>query len=204
IIFLFVLSFIVIGCSWNEEMEGNTANHTSDTESVEKDTGSDVVTIQDKGFDQADLAFYTLMNQLNIILQMEVTENEKDLAYLEEQMVYFENINVNLQKMIELYAMSLLGEEKNYFVPDEKLLSAVQTFNEKINKSERAVETVKSFGEENYNRNIEEYIRQTMLRDRIAGELEKQLKEENKDAGEREINYLLEKEFEELYSSQLA
>src|SRR5690625_2137133 len=151
-----------------------------------------------------DLEFYTLMNRLKITLQMDVTKNDEEFSYLKEKVTYYENINVNLQSLIELYAMSLLAEEKNYFVPDEKLRDAVEDYNEQVAGNEEATEPVDSFGREKYNRNIEEYIRETILRDRIAGELEAELQEENPEAEEKEINYLLEKKFEDLYMDQLS
>src|SRR5690625_6706677 len=72
------------------------------------------------------------MNQIKLILQIDIEEGDDTIAYLEEQRTYYDNINVNLQSMIELYAMSLLAEEKNYFVPEDKLQTAIKKYNEKV------------------------------------------------------------------------
>ena len=200
IIFLLMLSLFLIGCTTSAE--SNT--ETTEEEQPVETNDSRVVTIQEKTFEMDDLDFYTLMNKVKLMLQKEADANENNVSYYEEQLEYYENINVNLQSLIELYAMSLLAEEKNYFVPDEKLRDAVEDFNEQVAGSEEATELVEEFGREMYNRNIEEYIRETILRDRIAGELEAELQEENPEAMEREINYLLEKKFEDLYMDQLS
>src|SRR5690625_3932542 len=149
IVFLLVLSFFLISCSTSAE----TNTETNEVEQSEETNDSRVVTIQEKTFEMDDLDFYTLMNRLKIALQMDETKNDEEISYLKEQVTYYENINVNLQSLIELYAMSLLAEEKNYFVPDEKLRDAVEDFNEQVAGNEEATELVDSFGREKYNRN---------------------------------------------------
>src|SRR5690625_2068647 len=158
----------------------------------------------EKIFDKEDISFYNVMNKIKLILQIDVAEGDDKIAYLEEQRTYYDNINVNLQSMIELYAMSLLAEEKSYFVPEDKLQTAIKEYNEKVSNVAEANKLIEEYGQEKYNRNIEEYIRQTILRDRIAKELEEELMEENPDVGKEEINYLLEDKFEDLLMAQIA
>src|SRR5690625_6998467 len=102
------------------------------------------------------------MNQIKLILQIDIAEGDDTIAYLEEQRTYYDNINVNLQSMIELYAMSLLAEEKNYFVPEDKLQTAIKKYNEKVSNVAEATKLIEEYGQEKYNRNIEEYIQQTI------------------------------------------
>src|SRR5690625_1494754 len=108
IVFLLVLSFFLISCSTSAE----TNTETNEVEQSEETNDSRVVTIQEKTFEMDDLDFYTLMNRLKIALQMDETKNDEEISYLKEQVTYYENINVNLQSLIELYAMSLLAEGK--------------------------------------------------------------------------------------------
>lgn len=197
IVILFTFVFLV-GCSANAEQETPAPKDDASDEAED----SRVVTIGDKTFDRDDLAFYTLMSQIKLTLEKTAAKSESERTYYEEQLAYYENINVNLQSLIELYSMSLLAEEKNYFVPEEKLHDAVVSFKEKVGKNDESTALVEDFGLEKYNRHIEEYIRQTILRDRVVKELEAELKEEKPEATEREINYLLEKKFEDLYMDQ--
>lgn len=182
----------------------------SEGQDVERDRDEKVITIDDKTFVYEDLEFYKLMNEIKVDLQvakdleeLAADKQEDRKAYAEEELEYYENVNVNLQSLIELYAMSALAAEKNYFVPDEKLENLVAEFTEKVKENEAANERLEAYGEQEYNQNIREYIRQTALRDRIAGELREELEEEHPDASEAEISYLLEEKFEALYSDQL-
>ncbi len=50
---------------------------------------------------------------------------------------------------------------------------------------------------------MNEYMRQSLLRDRVVEDLEKELKKEKPKATEPEINFELHKDFEELYMDQL-
>lgn len=203
---ILLLALFLIGCTSNaatEDTEQASADETAETAETEQTADGKVVTIQDKTFDDDDLEFYTLMNKLKLILEMNEAESDDQTEYLEEQQTYYDNVNVNLQSMIELYAMSLLAEEKNYFVPDEKLQKLVKEFKEKVEKVEEATALIETFGEKKFNRNIEEYIRQTTLRDRIAGELKEEIEEENPDAIKDEILYMLEEKFEDLLMDQI-
>src|SRR5699024_2449624 len=143
--FLLLLSFsLLIGCSTNAQSntEQNDGEEAQSEQQTELQTDEDVVTIEDKTFTGDDLDFYTTMNQLKLVVQIESAEDDNTVAYIEEQRTYYENINVNLHSMIELYAMSLLAEEKNYFVPDEKLLAAVDDFNDNIQEVDEAVDLI--------------------------------------------------------------
>src|SRR5699024_11870096 len=94
----------------------------------------------------------------------------------------------------------------------DRIVTGVQTcaipiledFNNNIEEVDEAVELIDEYGEQQYNRQIEEYIRQTMLRDRVAQELEEELIEENPEAIEEEINYLLEDKYDDLLMDQMS
>lgn len=199
---LIISSLLLGGCT--TPSEGSNEEVVEESEKKEIASDSKVVTINGKTFNEDDLEFYTLINKVKIQLQVAESNDEDQRTYYEEQLEYYDNINVNLQSLIELYAMSLLAEEKNYFVPDEKLQDAVKKFNEQVENNEASISLIESYGREKYNRNIQEYVRQTILRDRIAKELEEEVLEEKPDAEEAEISYFLEDKFEELYAAQIA
>lgn len=199
---LIISSLLLGGCA--TPSEGSNEEVKEESKKEENASDSKVVTINGKTFNEDDLEFYTLINKVKIQLQVVESNDEDQRTYYEEQLEYYDNINVNLQSLIELYAMSLLAEEKNYFVPDEKLQDAVKKFNEQVENNEASISLIESYGREKYNRNIQEYVRQTMLRDRIAKELEEEVLEEKPDAEEAEISYFLEDKFEQLYAAQIA
>lgn len=211
--FIFLLIVILlIGCSAqeNQTKDEDESKEQSEHEMVEneqEDKNSDddeVVTIGDKTFYQEDLGFYTLMNKVKITLEMDAAKNEEEADYYKEQLDYYEHINANLQSLIELYGMTLLAEEKNYFVPDDKLTEAVKKYDEQIQKNENAVRLIEQFGKEKYEQRIEEYIRQSILRDRIVNELKENIEKDNPDVEEREVNFMLEKYFQELLMDHIS
>jgi len=199
-LFILVLVVLMTGCATDSETKETQSNSSDEVTFKE----GKVVSVKDKTFYEEDLDFHTLMNKIKLLLQKEVTEDEEQLEYLDEQIEYHDNINVNLQSMIELYAAALLAEEKNYFIPDDKLLKEVGKYKEQIDEADEAVEMVEDFGREKFNRNIEEYVRQTLLRDRVVADLEENLKEDNPDAEDREINFYLAKEYDDLIEDQIA
>lgn len=186
--------------SVQEEPDEKSQDNTEE----QRQDDAKVVTMEGKVFTEKDLNFYTTMNQLKLLLQINTATDDDTIHFLQEQQTYYENVNVNLQSMIELYAMSLLAEEKNYFVPAEKLQAAVEDLNEEIANVKEATKLVDDYGKEAYNRNIEEYMSQSILRDRIAAELKDELIEEHPNADEKEINYLLEDKFEDLMMDQIS
>src|SRR5699024_1820594 len=129
--------------------------------------------------------------------------NDK-MVYWDEQLAQYDNINIGLQSMIEIIAMSLLAEEKNYFVPDEKLTTKVEEFEQQIEGNKAVEQLIQDYGEKDYQHHLREYIRQSTLRDRVAHELGDEIAEENPDATDIERNFLLNEKFEELFIDQLA
>src|SRR5690625_2057827 len=80
-------------------------------------------------------------NQVDINLEKEQSTIDKEnieerAEFWNEQLEYYENVNVNLQSLIETYAMSLLAEEKNFFVPDEKIETEVDKLLKQIENNE--------------------------------------------------------------------
>lgn len=217
-IFILVLitMLIISGCAKEEqEKKDKTSNEETTENEVSKQKTDDkkdveVVTINDSILYEEDLEFYTLVEKIKIELSR--SSDKKSLSkedfedknlYWDEQLETLENINVQLNNLIEIYTMSLLAEEKHYFIPDEDLNESVDNFIKKVKKDNSANKLIDTYGEKKFKRNMNEYMRQSMLRDRVAEDLEKELKKEKPKATEPEINFELHKDFEELYMDQL-
>ena len=219
--FIMILMLLLVSCSndvsedattddgANEEPKTEASQSSEDNE--EKPDDDSVVTIDGDDMTYDDLAFYTLMDKIKIELNR--AEDEKNLtgdeltdknAYWDEQIAQYENVNIGLQSMIEIKSMSLLAEEKNYFVPDEKLDEKVDDFEQKTDGNEAVGQLIADYGEKDYQYHLREYVRQSSLRDRVAEDLSDDIAEENPDASELERNFLLNDEFEDLFVDQLA
>ncbi|MFS0576079.1 hypothetical protein AB1K83_10605 [Sporosarcina sp. 179-K 3D1 HS] len=185
-----------------------TATETQVEQDVEEEP---IVTIEGQSFDEEDLKFYTTMKQVEIewghlqaIKGLQGEELAERNAYWDEHKRQYANKNVQLQNLIEIHAMSLLAEEKNYFVPDEKLDREVEELTKAIQANEETWEIVQEYGEEDYRLDIREYLRKRLLRDRVYRELEKQVREELPDATDQEVNYATNSRYEDLYVEQVA
>lgn len=176
------------------------------------ETKSDyIVSIEGHQFFENDMDFYTFMqklkNEVNRINDAEGLigkELEDNDQFWEAQNKQYDNINVQLQKMIDMHAMSLLAKEKNYFIPVEKLEAEVKRFNAVIADLPTVQEMIQQYGEKNYKSNIRLYLEESMLRDRIIGDIEKEVGEKNPDASNQEINFLVKEFYEELYQDHLS
>ena len=170
-----------------------------------------VVRIEGATFTQADMAFYTLMqrvkNELNRSADAEILQGEAlgdNDAYWDGQNDMYDNVNVQLQNLIEIHAMALLAEEKNYFVPDDKLEQEVLEFTKGIERHVVIQDMIQQYGEEDYNLDLRGYMRERMLRDRIAADIEKMVLEELPDAGEQELRYEVNTRYDELAMEQIS
>lgn len=202
IVLFFSLLLVAFGCS-SLETEVENGDSQLETNKIESPfIDGKVVTIDGHTFDERDLQFHTLMNKVIVIL--EKAANETDADRYDEQLDYYDYVNANLQTLIELYSMTLLAEEKHYFIPDEKLIEQKNAFRKKVDRNEEARELIQTYGEELYGEKLDEYVRQIMLRDRIVEDLEKEIAEENPHASNQEVSYLLENKFNDLYMAQMA
>lgn len=170
-----------------------------------------VVRIEGTTFTRADMAFYTLMqrvkNELNRSADAEVLQGEAlsdNDAYWDGQNDMYDNVNVQLQNLIEIHAMALLAEEKNYFVPDDKLDREVLDFTKGIVDHVVIQDMIQQYGEEDYHLDLRGYMRERMLRDRIAADIEKTVLEELPDAEEQELRYEVNTRYDELAMEQIS
>ena len=175
---------------------------------VEEDV---VVRIEETTFTQADMAFYTLMqrvkNELNRSDDAETLQGEAlndSNAYWDGQNDLYDNVNVQLQNLIEIHAMSLLAKEKNYFVPEDKLDQEVLEFNKGIEHHVVIQDMIQQYGEEDYHLDLRGYMRERMLRDRVAADIEKTVLEELPDAEEQELRYEVNTRYDELAMEQIS
>ncbi|MTW87600.1 hypothetical protein F3157_18445 [Virgibacillus dakarensis] len=211
-----LLILFIVGCSSEKpevtkQKEQTTKNEHTEQSQSELSEGDKVVTLNKNDFLYEDLGFYQLMNKIMVELKrsedIKKLEEEKAAernSYWDEQLDGYDKMNVNLQSLIEINAMALLGEEKNYYIPDDMITKEKKKLTVKIEKNEEAKALVETYGKKKYDDSIGEYIRVTMLRDRVANDLEQKIKRENKDAPDKEVSYKLNQAYEDLYMDQLS
>lgn len=202
---LIIVILFMAGCTAKPEAKESTNQESPVPNAVDK-----VVTINKKDFYQTDLTLYGLMEKIKIewnraadqakLTGTALADKEK---YWDEQIAYYDNENVLLQQLIEINAMALLGEEKNYFIPDEKLEQAMKKLEQDIANNQAAMKLVEEYRERDVKKGMQAYVQRSLLRDRVAKDLEKQLIADHPEASEAEINYELNQSYEALYQDQL-
>lgn len=163
------------------------------------------ITIKKEQFD-----FYVLMNKVTIELQRHANvqveiakKTNANRAYWEEQLQQVENENVQLQSVIEWVAMALLAEEKGYVITKEELQQQLDKYRRQLKNVPHANAMVTSFGETLFEKYIAEYVRIQLLRDDVIADLREQLEQESEFHSDRELNYLLQERYEDLFVDQV-
>lgn len=193
---LLLVIFLLASCASdgnsNKAVDKEVKNQAAGEYNQEEGSES-IVTIDGEDMTRDDLAFYTLMDKIKIELNRAEDENNlsgEELAdknaYWDEQLAQYENINIGLQSMIEIKSMSLLAQEKNYFVPDEKLEAKIEDFDKQTKGNKAVTQLIQEYGEKAYYYQLREFVRESTLRDRVAKDLSEDIAEENPDASEIE------------------
>lgn len=210
LLFSLITTSLLVSCSneQTDKINDITSNHKKETTPI--NTSDAVITLKDTTYTKEALDFYILMNKVNI--EWNRHEDEKTLtgekrldklAYWDEQLQQYENLNVNLQSFIELHAMALLAEEKGYYIPEQELEQQLADYQHKIEVVPVIQQLINEYGQEEYDKNIKEYIRLNRLQEKVIKDLQKTIKSETPDASEQEQNFLLQERYEELYMDQV-
>ncbi|AOV06270.1 hypothetical protein [Sporosarcina ureilytica] len=203
---ILILIGTLFGCVIKDE--SIVEDHLNEAVKAESDY---IVAIEGHQFFEKDMDFYTFMqkvknevNRVNDAESLTGKELEESNQFWEAQNKQYDNINVQLQKMIEIHTMSLLAKEKNYFIPVDKLEAEVKRFNALIAEMPTVQEMIQRYGEKNYKSNIRLYMEESMMRDRIIDDIEKEVWEKKPDASDQEIKFLAKEYYEELYQDHLS
>jgi hypothetical protein len=191
----------------NAAMEDETQEESTSEREEQKNTG---ILIEGTNYDETDIAYFTLIEELKI--EMGRDEEEQQFSsgemaernrFWDDQLQFFENQNVQIQNLVEIVSMGLLAEEKNYFIPEEKLQNELEKWNERVAGVEKAEQLIQNRDEGTYKRKLQEYIRLSLLRDRVVEDLEEELQEENPKWEANEMNYALGQMYDDLYMDQI-
>jgi hypothetical protein len=177
---------------------------------VEAEKAEGVALINGEPINTDDLEFYRFINMLHIAINREADQQTYQGKELEERMAYWDsqaelnkNNNQLLTQIIRLRSMAILAEEKGHTATKEEVDKEVANIRDKYNQSEVASSMIKDFGEGKF-WNIEkkqyEYI---VLTQKVQQDVKDKVKKENPSVGEQEINFLAQKEYEELLVSQV-
>ncbi|WP_066072910.1 FixH family protein [Neobacillus soli] len=157
-----------------------------------------------------DIAFYQLFNKLQLEMNKETAQKkysgkqlEEELAYLESQEKVSEDKNQLLTQIIRLRSMALLAAEKGHKATDAEVDEAVLKVRDQYNQYDSAKKLISEYGEGQFWATENEQFKLIVLSQKVLKDLITKAQKENPKAGDQEIYYQAQKEYEDLLVSQV-
>lgn len=157
-----------------------------------------------------DIDFYRFINKLHIAISKEQNkqklqgeELEKANASLDSQEKQIDNQNTLLTQIIRLRAMALLGEEKGYKAEPAEVTAEIDKVKAEYDKYATAKEMITEYGAEDFWKKQEQQYQLIVLSQKVQNDVVDNVKKENPNVNEQEIQFLAQKEYEELLVSQV-
>ncbi|PGY12458.1 FixH family protein [Bacillus sp. AFS031507] len=189
------------------EKDGKKAEKVIDL-NVTKPKG--VAIINGEWITNENVSFYKFINQLQLEINRESLQKkytgkqlEEELAYLDSQEKTLEDKNQLLTQIIRLRAMALLADEKGHKAAETEVDAALLKAREQYNQFESAKKLINEYGADKFWATEKQQYRMIVMSQKVQKDLIEKVKKENPKAGEQEIYYQAQKEYEELLVSQV-
>lgn len=160
---------------------------------------------------EEDITFYKLMNQLQLAMNREAAKAkysgkqlEEELAYLESQEKVSDDKNQLLTQIIRLRSMAMLANEKGHKATDAEIDTAVNKVREQYDGYNGVKELISGFGEDKFWDAQKKQSKLIVLTQKVQKDLLEKVKKENPHAGQQELYYQAQTEYEELLVSQVS
>jgi hypothetical protein len=169
-----------------------------------------VATINGEWITQDDLAFYQLINQLQLAINRETAQQkytgkqlEEELAYLDSQEKINDDKNQLLTQIIRLRSMALLADEKGHKAADTEVDAAVSKARQQYNGFPSAKKLIRDYGEDQFWATEKQQYKLIVLSRKVQEDIVTLVKKENPKAGEQDVLYQAQQKYEELLVSQV-
>jgi hypothetical protein len=169
-----------------------------------------VATINGKWITNEEVDFYKFINYLQLAMKRETAQTkysgkqlEEELSYLDSQEKTAEDKNQLLTQIIRLRAMAMLAVEKGHHVSATENEAELNNASGQYNQYVTAKAMITEYGEEKFWATEREQAKMIVLTQKVKQDLVAQMKKENPQAGDQEIEYLAEQKYEELLVSQV-
>jgi hypothetical protein len=169
-----------------------------------------VATLNGEMITQEDIEFYRFINKLHIAIGKEENkqkltgeELEKANAYLDSQGKQIENQNTLLTQIIRLRAIALLGKEKGYTAEEAEVKAEIDKVKADYDQYDVAKQMILEYGVEDFWTKEEQQYQLIVLSQKVQNDLISKVKKENPNVNDQEIQFLAQKEYEELLVSQV-
>ncbi|ALC92973.1 hypothetical protein AM500_23210 [Bacillus sp. FJAT-18017] len=157
-----------------------------------------------------DIEFYAFINKLHTAINRERDKEKYSGKELEEALAYWDaqdkindDKNQLLTQIIRLRSVAMLAKEKGHNASQEEVDRQLDDVKEQYNEFEVAPKMIAEYGEERFWAKERSQYEMIVLTQKVQQDLIEKAKKENPKAGEQEIQYIAQKEYEELLVSQV-
>ncbi|MDR6999436.1 FixH family protein [Neobacillus niacini] len=189
------------------EKGGDKTEKVIDLE-VKKPQG--VASINGKWITNEDLAFYRLINQLQLEINRESAKKqyngkqlEEELTYLKSQEKMLDDKNQLLTQIIRLRSMEMLAEEKGHKADAAVVEQQIEKVRKQYNQYTSAKKLIKKYGEDKFWAKERKQYQSIVLIQQVQKDLIAQAKKDSPKAGDQEIYYEAQQKYEDLLVSQI-
>lgn len=169
-----------------------------------------IASINGEWIKNEDLEFYEAINRIQFAINRETAQKkysgkqmEDELAYLDSQEKMADDKNQLLIQIIRLRAMAMLAEEKGHKASTEEVNAALAKAKQQYNQFDSAKALIQQFGEDKFWSIEKEQYKMIVLTQQVQKDVIAQVKKENPNVGEQEINFQAEKKYEDLLVEQI-
>jgi hypothetical protein len=169
-----------------------------------------VATINGKWIKNEDLAFYKLLNKLQLAIDRENIKKKysgsklkEELSYLDVQEKSVGDRNQLLTQVIRTRSMALLGEEKGYKVSTAALNNVITKAHEQYDQYDSTKKQIQEYGEEKFWNTEKHELQSIVLIQQIQATLAYTEKQKNPATSPSEINFQAQQDYEDLIESQI-
>ena len=158
-----------------------------------------------------DVNFYKIINQLQLVINREAAKQkysgkrlEEELAYLDSQEKASVEQNQLLTQIIRLRSMALLAGEKGHKVTNTEVAAAVNKVREQYSHYEGTKKLISEYGENKFWATEQEQYKLIVLTQKVQKDIMEKVQKENPNAGQQELYYQAQTEYEDLLISQVS
>ncbi|MED3561036.1 FixH family protein [Bacillus xiapuensis] len=169
-----------------------------------------VASINGKWITNGDLAFYKLINKLQLEINLESAKKhyngeqlKEELAYIKSQEKMLDDKNQLLTQVIRLRSMAMLAEEKGHKANPMVVEQEIQKVRKQYDQYASVKKLIKQFGEDQFWTKEREQYQSIVLIQQVQKDLLAAAKKDNPKAGEQEIYYEAQQKYEDLLVSQV-
>ncbi|MGO4888455.1 FixH family protein [Anaerobacillus sp. MEB173] len=159
---------------------------------------------------EEDLEFYQFINLLQVALYRESDKQTYEGEDLENAMNFWDlqekdarNVNSLLTQIIRLRAVALLSLEKGHEATQEEIDDEVNKIRQELEAEPIAKVMIEQYGENKFwNKQLSQY-ELIVLANKVQQDMIDSVREENPEADNQEVNFLAQKQYEDLLVSQV-